>query len=591
MVLFTLSKHVTRWIGPPLFRLGLDLKSMMIKAPSTPSSSSWSSSVYTQKLVDWLVLLPYSQRLVSLRIYDDLRDAAANAADASADDDDYLHRNRLVQIVENTLRPLLLPTETWGDVMPAVASTTYGTDAPSSSGGSDSWTWGQDPRLVAWIRKELLVAQHAPALREALVAYPSLRRSPHLNSSTKRRSQPWMSFLQTGVWPTTTTADDKTTSSTSMENQGLPTSDTVVKALRLRQWNTAKDTQAVRRAMIPTATQLRGKVLSVQRRGRESRNGKDENELHYLNRVVDVSEDASTRDIPLVDIVDLVAGGHVAKCGPLNLLCEEASVYQWWTHEYVTHLGDYLWARAKQVQPQRATLVLDVGAGDGLLVRHLKEYVQHKVGLEEAAATSSSVASKTKRRKQRRNQKESHPIHHDATTNPLAVLSPTPITFVATDDLSWGIFAKAEVEKLSVEQSLAKYASLNRISNDNDDNVHKSPRQTQVIVLCSWMPMGQDWTALFRQANVDEYILIGEAEDGSCGHNWETWGNPDFYDSQPPPQQQNVKDDDGDDDATIPPYTRDGYVRWDMDDALTPFQFSRFDCALSKSGKTVSFRK
>jgi hypothetical protein len=28
-----------------------------------------------------------------------------------------------------------------------------------------------------------------------------------------------------------------------------------------------------------------------------------------------------------------------------------------------------------------------------------------------------------------------------------------------------------------------------------------------------------------------------------------------------------------------------------MDDALTPYQFSRYDCSVSKSGKTVSFRK
>ncbi len=29
---------------------------------------------------------------------------------------------------------------------------------------------------------------------------------------------------------------------------------------------------------------------------------------------------------------------------------------------------------------------------------------------------------------------------------------------------------------------------------------------------------------------VEEYILIGEADDGSCGHNWRTWGNPNFRD-------------------------------------------------------------
>lgn len=35
---------------------------------------------------------------------------------------------------------------------------------------------------------------------------------------------------------------------------------------------------------------------------------------------------------------------------------------------------------------------------------------------------------------------------------------------------------------------------------------------TAAIVLCSWMPMGEDWTARIRaQATVQEYLLIGES--------------------------------------------------------------------------------
>ena len=45
------------------------------------------------------------------------------------------------------------------------------------------------------------------------------------------------------------------------------------------------------------------------------------------------------------------------------------------------------------------------------------------------------------------------------------------------------------------------------------------------IVLCSWMPLGHDWTAAFRACgSVRAYVLIGEVDDGCCGQPWATWG-------------------------------------------------------------------
>jgi hypothetical protein len=45
------------------------------------------------------------------------------------------------------------------------------------------------------------------------------------------------------------------------------------------------------------------------------------------------------------------------------------------------------------------------------------------------------------------------------------------------------------------------------------------------IVICSWMPMGVDWTAQMRAMfSIREYILIGEIDGGICGHPWLTWG-------------------------------------------------------------------
>jgi hypothetical protein len=92
------------------------------------------------------------------------------------------------------------------------------------------------------------------------------------------------------------------------------------------------------------------------------------------------------------------------------------------------------------------------------------------------------------------------------------------------------------------------------------------------------MPMGDDWTASFRKAGVKEYILIGESDDGNCGCNWETWGNPEF------------RDDDDIDDSVRPAYEVDSYKRFNLS-TLTPFQFSRFDSADSANSATISFRK
>lgn len=42
--------------------------------------------------------------------------------------------------------------------------------------------------------------------------------------------------------------------------------------------------------------------------------------------------------------------------------------------------------------------------------------------------------------------------------------------------------------------------------------------------------------------------------------------------------------------AATPLYKEDGYTRKDLN-SVTPFQFSRYDSRVSRSGKTVSFRR
>ena len=82
-----------------------------------------------------------------------------------------------------------------------------------------------------------------------------------------------------------------------------------------------------------------------------------------------------------------------------------------------------------------------------------------------------------------------------------------------------------------------------------------------------------------KRGRVEEYILIGEADDGTCGHNWYTWGNFDFH----------TEDDNEVLRSRKTPYEMDGYIRVDLKD-LSMLQFSRFDCKRSSESMTVSFR-
>ena len=298
--------------------------------------------------------------------------------------------------------------------------------------------------------------------------------------------------------------------------------------------------------MVPIAESLGGTIL-------QSASGE-------LLNYADIPLDADLYNLSMEEILE-VAGGHVRHCGAFNAVCEEANIYQMWSEEYVRGLGDYLLERSSESDGD--TIVLDVGAGDGLLIHFLREYVDVQ-----------------KTRQEKRQRKTKSKGRQGTLRMP---------TLIATDDGSWGIFAKAEVQKLSMVDSIARYKP--QITDDG------SPSQ-QLIVLCSWMPMGEDWSALFRENGIDEYILIGEADDGTCGNNWETWGNPDFRptDDEVAPNDASQSGNkhslhsDSTADNILPPYAVDGYERWDMD-ALSSYQFSRFDCAVSCGSTTVSFRK
>eukprot|EP00934_Nitzschia_sp_Nitz4_P000433 Nitzschia sp. Nitz4//scaffold279_size24496//16175//17824//NITZ4_008383-RA/size24496-augustus-gene-0.8-mRNA-1//1//CDS//3329545400//433//frame0 len=520
MVLFTISKQITHIMGSAMFRTGLSLRNVLAmavapRAGDTPYLDLWCGIPYSQKLLS-LSVYDESARVVTKHkeassvekaldaTYDALFGGAPPSAAEIAESQRSIAELRL-GVLDEHLRPALLPNEQWGDVL--------------------QWMW--NPRIMKWARQEFLVAKYGPRVKEALDAYPQLRSSPQFSRHPTQRMLANIARGRLDLKPLSSSSSTSKGNKIANPRTLLPSSDTLVKAFEMYDWAKKKDTKKLRQSMDTIAQRLGGHAIKLD----------DGTVVGHAQ----LSIETDLRTVSLEDILE-VAGGHVGHCGPFNTVCEEADIYQLWTKDYIQHLGDYLLDRTKSHFASKGgeTIVLDVGAGDGLLVHFLREHAERK-DRGEGVRSRGKASKKTQ--------------HFDI---------PTP-TFVATDNGSQGIFAKAEVERLDVKTAISKYCAGAPSNN------------TQVIVLCSWMPIGQDWSKLFRDAAVEEYILIGEADDGSSGLEWETWGNAESWREKPEGE-------------TVPPYVREGYKRWDMN-ALTPFQFSRYDCAVSRGSATVSFRR
>jgi hypothetical protein len=494
MVLLTLSSRINKIVGPTLLRYGLLARYRL-----------GGGVIRDSPILDNILLITFAQRLLSLEMQQETHDTLKQAQkkptrfeawaertfdrifgadpqmkDPSQKHDNYIDTNDIhkirMSILNTYLRPILVPNETFADVM----------------------RWQFHQRFLKWARTEYLVARYGNDLQEAFHAFPRLRLSPQLSgSSSKRRLQSLFGVKSTRL------KDNDDDSELEYE---LPKCSTVRKAFRMQNWSRRKNVNAGWKRLNHLTEQLDGQVA----------------EPHKGIRVAIVDPRADVSSLSIENLLE-ISGGHVASCGPFNLLCEECDIYQLWTKEYIDTLASYLLKRCMKED----TVILDVGAGDGLLAHVLQQNMQQKV---RAGSRGNSR---------------------------------TPPRVVATDDGSWKILTAphSSVERLSVDQAVSKYAA-----------------SQQLIVLCSWMPMGEDWSAIFRVHNVAEYILIGEHDDGNCGDNWATWGNVDY---------RPVEDNDS---SPIPIYEREGYIRIDMED-LSQFQFARFDSSGSATSKTVVFRR
>jgi hypothetical protein len=192
-------------------------------------------------------------------------------------------------------------------------------------------------------------------------------------------------------------------------------------------------------------------------------------------------------------------------------------VFEFLTKEYVNALSGYLSLRAFELggTPENPITILEVGAGNGRLSHFL--------------------------------------------TQSLAERSEGRVKLIAVDSGEWDLDSLFQVERLDHQAALSKY-------------------QPQMVIF-SWMPPNQDYTKDFRQApSVQEYVLIGEADENTCGDPWETWG-----------KAQMAYDEDVAEVKWIAPHEADGFVRHEHEE-LRNQQLSRLSIVFFlERSTTVSF--
>ena len=150
----------------------------------------------------------------------------------------------------------------------------------------------------------------------------------------------------------------------------------------------------IREGMVPLAKRLGGYVLeqSSTRASKED-DGDDFSSATLLNHA-EIPPEADLTNLSLEEVLE-VAGAQVQECGPFNTVCEEAGIYQLWTQEFVHHLGDYLWERHQTFQQQstrQPTMILDIGAGDGLLTHYLEEYLEKSKRIKKGRHNKSKAS-------------------------------------------------------------------------------------------------------------------------------------------------------------------------------------------------------
>ena len=571
VLISTISSRVNRFVAPSLLRSSLAIRHAL--SPNKPL-------IVDNPYMDSFFLMPLAQTLISIEVqqvakerqreneitkheeknialddfvdkvwgqYLDKLSPPTIIDEALALEENEDHPERLKAFIEY-MRPVLAPNEKFHDVN----------------------RWRFHNRFIKWLRSEYLICKYSAEISKTLGKYPKLKYCALLDVRSKLRDT-----MRYGITSDVFITDD---SSVTQHAKSLPSLNLVNDAFKMQSWNKRKSATKEYDHMKDLSTYVLGGTVHA---------------IPGTNmQIPDIDEEKDVRSLKFEELLE-VAGCLVKNSNAFNALCDDADIYEFWTDDYVTELSKYLMERCQELNArygEKEIIVVDgmscsfseasmalsfdvfivfshqiflysfvflnsVGAGDGILAQFLREKM-----------TSNKRMVSRKKHKGGQNTKG---LPRRTKTTTLA-----PIV-VATDDGSWRIKPKANVEKMSIRETLQKYQPYT----NEDDNQTNKEKKHHLIVLCSWMPMGEDWTQAFRDAYVDEYILIGESDDGNCGHNWLTFGNRSFMESDVEKGS-----------STSAPYEADGYKRNELEQ-LTKLQFSRFDSVVSSASKTISFRK
>lgn len=517
MVLFsTLISKLNRKVAPFLLRNGLSARFVLAFG-----------NIKDNPLLDGLFMLPFSQKLLEIEIQDMALEAKQPIVKSKLDVwtetifDSYilprLDSTTQEQELEEKERERMEREKKLANPRLYAFERFLRPVLTPNEEWADIERWRFHARFCKWLRTEYLICKYSTDIRRVLSTHSKLNVTPLLQRSKYREMFRDGIIFQNKINSKKHEKDHHSTQSYAP----LPTISTLNNAFQMKDWVKVKNTQSDLTDMARiTKTMLHGTMKDI---------GSNV-------QIPVVDPNTSVKHLELEEILE-VAGCHVIQCNAFNALCEEAGIYEFWTEEYVSTLADYLLDRTKEYDGD--TVILDIGAGDGTLVHFLDMYMSEKVGGQRQSTAQTFKTNRVQK----------------------TLRKPT---IIAVDDGSWNIEPKAPVETLDYIEALEKFKP------------HKSGAKAhQLILITSWMPMFVDWTQSFRDYQVDEYILIGQKDNGNCGNNWLTWGNEDYLE---------------DGNEAFAPYKKDGYYRKDLDD-LSRLQFSRFDTKSSSFSATVSFRK